>query len=88
MALSREEIEQIAFRIAGTIVGVYREPTSVADGLSQSMLEEAVAGNFYRRRAESADPETAKLYRHIASEEDGHLEEFAKRLNEVARSEL
>jgi len=52
-------------------------------GLSQSMTEETRAADIYRRRAEFAesmgDKETAKLYRHIADEEDKHHLEFEQR---------
>ncbi len=61
----------------------YREPETVAIGLSESMLEESTASDWYRRRAVNAkskgDEEAAKLYEHVAKEEDGHYREFEKK---------
>ena len=51
--------------------------------LTLSMQEEQTAGSHYRWRARSADPKTAKLYEHIAHEEDIHYDEFKARRNEL-----
>ena len=56
---------------------------SVKSNLSKSINEEAIAASVYRQRKATADPTTAKLYEHIASEEDGHRAEFSKRLKEL-----
>jgi len=53
--------------------------------LRQSIRDEHGAAAAYRHRALSADPVTAKLYKHIAKEEDVHTREFAARLLAVAR---
>ena len=57
--------------------------SSVKSNLSKSINEEATAASVYRQRKVTADPITAKLYEHIAGEEDGHREEFSKRLSEL-----
>ena len=57
--------------------------SSVKVGLTKSSNEEAQAATVYRTRKATADPVTAKLYEHIAGEEDGHREEFSKRLKEL-----
>ncbi|MBU1374295.1 MAG: hypothetical protein KJ820_16325 [Bacteroidetes bacterium] len=53
--------------------------------IRQSMGEELVASSVYHTRAltarEAGDEKTAKLYEHIAEEEDGHWVEFGKRLD-------
>jgi len=95
MALSREEIGSIAKETAEEIFkqlqmaqAIYREPTNVAHGLSQSMKEELIASMWYRQRAEHArsrdDEETANLYEHIAGEEASHYWELNKRFSELA----
>jgi len=56
---------------------------SVKVGLTKSSNEEAQAATVYRTRKATADPVTAKLYEHIAGEEDGHRAEFNKRLTEL-----
>ncbi len=55
--------------------------------LAQSMLDEAQASSDYRKRAQicqiQGDNETAKLYEHIASEEDGHYNEMKERYQKL-----
>jgi rubrerythrin len=55
--------------------------------LRQSMGEELTASSVYHIRAMTArgvgDEETAKLYEHIADEEDNHYIEFSKRFGEI-----
>ena len=58
-------------------------PQIIKSNLSKSINEEATAASVYRQRKVTADPTTAKLYEHIAGEEDGHREEFTKRLSEL-----
>jgi rubrerythrin len=58
---------------------------SIASDLRQSIKEEIRAKNNYLRRARTADPATAKLYRHIANEEIVHAHEFNNRLKVVSR---
>ncbi len=52
--------------------------------LRRSIAEEREASRRYRARAVYADSisdtQTAKLYRHIAHEEDGHASEFGTML--------
>jgi hypothetical protein len=56
---------------------------SVKANLSKSMTEESIAASTYRQRKTTADPITAKLYEHIAGEEDTHRTEFNKRFSEL-----
>lgn len=58
---------------------------SVASDLRQSIKEEIRAKNNYLRRAKTADPITARLYHHIANEENTHAHEFNNRLKIVGR---
>jgi rubrerythrin len=94
MALSREEIDQIAKAIAEELTITirrysqsYEEPKSVKEGLAQSMGEELTASMWYQLRARKAqdegDTKTAELYRHIAEEENQHYNEFSRRRNEL-----
>lgn len=90
MPLSKEEIVQIAKEVAGRVIEermVYHAPETVSQGLQESMGEELTASMWYQLRARHAqghgDGETARLYNHIAAEENRHLEEFNKRLIEV-----
>ena len=53
--------------------------------LSKSMAEEAKASFDYKARGLTSDPKTNELYVHIAKEEDGHYDEFSKRLNELEK---
>lgn len=53
--------------------------------LRRSVYEEGVAEAAYLRRAQSADPVTARLYRHIAKEEHKHASEFDKRMKILAK---
>lgn len=52
--------------------------------IRQSMGEELAASSAYHIRAiqaiQSGDDKTAKLFNHIADEEDGHFREFKARL--------
>ncbi len=95
MALSRDEINDIATKTAQEVINklnrytlVYQDPETLEQGLSQSMGEELTAANWYRARAKNArennDNTTAARYEHIASEEDGHYREFGKRLAEMS----
>ena len=94
MALTREEVDQIALASADEIFkqlqvaqAIYTKPRSVAHGIRQSMNEELTASMWYRKRAEHArsrdDEESAKLYEHIAHEEDTHYWEFSRRLSDL-----
>src|SRR5487761_2034056 len=96
MALSREEVEQIAKSSAQSVLeGLhrytvdYKEPDSIEKGLQDSMVEERTAANWYRKRAEHAathgDPHTAALHQHIADEEDTHWTEFNARLLQISK---
>ena len=58
-------------------------PQIIKSNLTKSSNEEAQAATVYRTRKATADPVTAKLYEHIAGEEDGHRAEFNKRLTEL-----
>jgi rubrerythrin len=53
--------------------------------LRLSMGNEDKAARVYRQRARSADPKTAKLYHHIAHEEDVHQEEFRARQKQLEK---
>jgi rubrerythrin len=57
--------------------------------LDSSAHEEAFAAAVYRDRKKVAEDEgdfqTAALYEHVAQEEDEHMEEFQKRLDEKGR---
>ena len=63
-----------------------RTDSTVKQNLAKSMSEEAKASFDYKERGLIADPKTNDLYVHIAREEDGHYDEFSKRLNELERS--
>jgi len=60
---------------------------AIKDDLMLSMREEASAVTDYKRRAASArsegDEVSAKLWEHIAEEEDGHYNEFKDRLSSI-----
>lgn len=58
---------------------------SIVSDLRQSIKEEIKAKNNYLRRAKTADPVTARLYHHIASEEIIHAREFRNRLKIISR---
>jgi rubrerythrin len=88
--LSREEVVKIAQETAQRVLeGIhryavnYKPPESIQEGLSDSMIEERTAADWYRRRAMDArlkeDITTADLYEHIAKEEDQHYQEFQER---------
>ncbi len=81
----KEKLSLIGSHHSSPLEGIpYQEPKSVADGLEDSMEEERMAADWYRRRAEYArthgDEISAKLWEHIAGEEDGHYKEFKYRL--------
>jgi len=87
MALSKDEIAQIAKEVARQVISdtqVYRDPVSVSDGIRQTMGEELTASMWYQLRAKNAsehgDHKTADLYNHIAREENQHYEQLNKRL--------
>lgn len=95
MVLSREEIALIAKETAQEVVKTvredrltYHEPETVQQGLQEGLGEELVASMWYQLRAGHArchgDEETAKLYEHIAAEENHHYEEFNKRLIKIS----
>lgn len=98
MPLSREEITALArFTAQEVLNGLdryaisYQEPQTVQQGLHESMGEELTASSWYRRRAINArlrqgDEETARLYEHVAEEEDQHYQEFNARLNQLTKS--
>lgn len=58
---------------------------SVAGELRKSIREEIGARDRYLRRAKEADTITARLYRHIANEENTHAHEFNSRLRIMNR---
>lgn len=98
MALSREEIAQIAKATAWTVLeGLhryaveYKEPETIGQGLQDSMVEESTAIDWYRKRATHAaslkDTKTSALYYHIADEEADHLTKFNKRFEELKGKE-
>jgi rubrerythrin len=60
--------------------------TATQQNLAKSMSEEAQASFNYKARGLTSDKKTNDLYVHIAKEEDGHYDEFSKRLNEIERS--
>jgi rubrerythrin len=59
---------------------------SVVTNLRKSIREEEIAEAHYLSRALSADPVTARLYRHIAAEERIHAREFKARLKLVSKA--
>jgi rubrerythrin len=92
MALTREEISEIAGQVADDLVVYinqsrtqFREPKTVEAGLKESMSEELTASMWYQLRARNArgfdDVETAQLYEELAREENGHYEELSRRLS-------
>jgi rubrerythrin len=94
MAISREEIDQIATAVATQVLksikvyaSEYHPPENIQQGLQHSMGEELTASMWYQLRAKDAeargDIKTAFLYRHIADEENVHYIEFNKRLTEI-----
>ena len=66
----------------------FRMPANIVteQNLAKSMVEEANASADYAKRAKIADSKTAKLYAHIAKEEDGHYKELGSQLNKIERS--
>lgn len=87
MALSREEIIEIARASAQTVLeGLhryakeYKEPETVDRGLEDSKIEENTASDWYRKRAKHAAEhgrlKTAALYETIAGQELHHYDEF------------
>jgi len=91
MALSREEIAEIAKEVAREVIAKtdYHDPPSIEAGIVTSMTEEVLASASYTLRAihasDNGDHETATLYEHIAVEEDNHRKEFESRLHKVKR---
>jgi rubrerythrin len=94
MELSREDIELIGQTTAQKVLDElhryareYVEPLTIVDGLMNSMTEESTAAAWYRSRAANArgkhDEATARLYEHIAEEENQHHQEFKERLSVV-----
>ncbi len=94
MALTREEIDQIAQKVAEDVSITirrysvsYEAPKSVQEGLAQSMGEELTASMWYQLRARDArergDHKTADLYSHIAIEENDHYVQFNRRRDEI-----
>jgi rubrerythrin len=65
---------------------------SISADLKQSMSEERKAARAYRTRGKWAELEgdgvTARLYEHIAKEEDGHYAEFQARLKKLEASRI
>ena len=103
MGLSREEIAEIARASAQATLEElhrytveYREPTSVEQGLQDSIIEELTAADWYQKRAKHADSVgdtiTRSLYYDIADEEQDHYKKLSKRLSllrgEIPREEL
>lgn len=83
MALTREEIEQIAKSSAQSVLeGLhryavdYKEPETIEQGLQDSMVEERTAADWYDKRAKHAgahgDGQAQALYEFIANDEDNH----------------
>lgn len=96
MALSREEVEQIAKSAAQTVLqGLhryavdYKEPGTIEQGLQDSMIEERTAADWYRKRAGNAEAKddllTAALYQTLTYEEDHHYNELNDRLQELSK---
>jgi rubrerythrin len=94
MVLSREEIDQIAQKVAEEVTITirryaqsYEAPKSIQEGLAQSMGEELTASMWYQLRARDAkdkgDSKTAELYYHIAEEENLHYIELNRRREEI-----
>lgn len=90
MPLTKEEIREIALQVAAEVIEkhlTYHDPKTVEQGLQQSFGEEMTASMWYQFRARHArghgDEKTARLYEQIAAEENHHLEEFNRRLNEA-----
>ena len=91
MALSREEIAEIAQEVAREVIAKtdYHDPPSIEAGIVTSMTEEVLASASYTLRAihasDNGDDETSALYEHIAAEEGKHLKDFESRLHKVKR---
>jgi len=94
MGLTREEIDQIAQKVAEEVTITirrytqsYEAPKSIQAGLAQSMGEELTASMWYQLRArdakEKGDNITADLYNHIAIEENDHYVEFNRRREDL-----
>lgn len=96
MGLTREEVSQIAkdsvqefLERIGRYPVAYKEPSTIAQGLQDSMIEEKTAAAWYRKRAQHAtmqperDQKTSALYEHLAADEDHHYYELVKRLREI-----
>jgi rubrerythrin len=94
MGLSREEVVAIAQETAQKVLeGIhryavnYKPPETIEEGLSDSMIEERTAADWYRRRGMDArlkgDITIADLYEQIAVDEDEHYGLFNNRLNTI-----
>jgi rubrerythrin len=99
MELSREEVVKIARETAQKVLeGIhryavnYKPPENIQEGLSDSMVEERTAADWYRRRGMDArlkgDEVIANLYEHVAREEDQHYQEFQERKDTLISAEL
>ena len=87
MALSREEIRDIGIATAqhvleglGRYTKDYVPPSSIPQGLRDSMIEERTAGDWYRRRANMAkqlgDIDTVAVYEEVIKDEEEHYFKF------------
>ena len=59
--------------------------TKTVKKVKGAIHEEKEAIRDYRRDAKKADPQTAKLFRHIAKDEVHHKKELTKRLKTIAK---
>ena len=93
MALSREEIRDIGIATAqhvleglGRYTKDYVPPSSIPQGLRDSMIEERTAGDWYRRRANMAkqlgDMDTVAVYQEVIKDEEEHYFKFGELLQE------
>ncbi len=55
----------------------------IQQALADSIREEERAINDYEKRANKADPKTAKVYKEIAREESHHKTELTNRLKQI-----
>jgi len=74
---------------ARSTYSIVRAPAS---GLIDAMMEELTAGDWYRRRAAYYSGigmnEVARLFMHIATEEDGHYREFSEMYQKAVADRL
>ena len=89
MALSREEIRDIGIATAqhvleglGRYTKEYVPPSSIPQGLRDSMIEERTAGDWYRKRANMAkqlgDVDTVAVYEEVIKDEEDHYYKFGE----------